>query len=474
MPQVIGLVIVEAAIAATGATVSATAVTAAATIVGSVIAIGASVGVQFALRQGEEDQPLDRPELTIREALPPRFIVFGRQKIGGAVIFEEKSNNVGTPLLRMKAICCAPINGVERLWFNGNGEFLSAPLANQVTVGVISDTFAGNVFVEVGFGLFTQNASPMLSIVTDIGWTAAYRNQGIAYIVTRANQGSDPTDHARRFPQGAPDVDALVVGVGLPDPRLGHDPANEATWTYSDNAALALYRFLVERDGWQHVAADYDTASFIQAANDCDDVMSNGEKRYRAWGVYWTTDSRKETLDKLLAACDGRLIEQPDGRAKLFVGKFVAPVVTIDDSQILMASMQRFGEPTSRVDKVKPRIRLETNDWQESEVGEVLHPGADTTSAPRVLDLVLDYCPSPSQALRLANAARWQRNPEFTGTIRTTLAGLAVYGERFVRVILSELGIDRTFEILAFGLNIADMTVTITVQSVEPTAWDTP
>src|SRR5215467_7544973 len=321
--------------------------------VGGAILLGASLGVSLALQPSVAKNPMDKSEETIRQALPARTIAIGEVLLGGAVHLYEKSQ-VHTSLVIAKIMCAAPIHAVSNIYFNNVEEALDTGKSDQGRLAVLSGTYAGQIVVEPGYGRYDQGPSPLLSHdIPDIGWTAADVAKGLAYIAAEFVQGSTLEIHHDQFPNGVPDVTCAVQGVSLPDPRF-NDPANPATWTYSRNAALAVLRFLLDIDGWGHTTAMYDLASFAAAADICDQIV-DGDGRYVAAGIYSTTEDRAATLGDLLEACDGRLIEQPDGRAKLYVGAYAEPAIVITAAQVIDAEFERFGDIMERVDLVKPR-----------------------------------------------------------------------------------------------------------------------
>src|SRR5215471_2627136 len=251
------------------------------------VVLGATVGLSLALSPSAPSQAMEKPQSTIKQALPARFIPIGQVLVGGAVhLYSHSSLAPARSLVVGKIISCAPINAVEKIFWNNVVEALSSTPTHQRTVGVVSNTYNGQIQCEVGFGPFNQVTSPFVrGAISDCGFGLdSDRAQGLAYIIVRYMQGTDVTNHHNIYPSGAPDVSVQIRGVGLPDPRLGQNLGDETTWTYSTNSALAILRFVLDRDGWGHTPDHYDINSFITAANVCDQDMGGGAARYSSCG----------------------------------------------------------------------------------------------------------------------------------------------------------------------------------------------
>lgn len=447
-----------------------------AALAGTVIVTAASVGVALATQPGQQET-IDRNDITIKQALPGRFLDFGRVKTGGVLFWYDGLPVATVPdptvlLVVGQILSCASIQQVEQIWLNDTTPAFTGSPFNQSSGLVATDTWATKIIVETGVGAPTETASPRMQGLYPGVWTdPAFRAARLAYSVMTCQQDTDVAAHHNSYPNGAPTLTAIIKGAKLFDPRNGsHSPYNQDTWSYSDNSALAVLRYVLDPDGWGHTVADYDLPSFIVAANDCDEVIG-GEARYRSWGRAWTTEERRSSLDALLAACDGRLIEQPNGTAALHVGKYHPPLFSITSADIIEASFAPGSGTLDRVGAVKPRITLESNNWQETEIEAIELDTPDADQAAKVEDLPLAFCPSATQAQRLAKARLRQLNPEWTGMIRTRLRGLQAMGERFIDIRFDDLEIDSTFEIRSIALNLADYTVSIDVASVEPDRW---
>lgn len=445
---------------------TATSVALAQGISTALLAVGASYGLSALNKTTASTQ---RNEITIKQALPGRWIDIGRVKSGGAVVFYAAP---GMLLYTVKVLSCTKIHTIEALWLD---DWLTADVSglnSGGTVGGLMGPWTAYVLAEARHGADDQ---AWLSLPGGSGsWTVDHRLRGCAAVAIAYAQAAKDK-FTQFYPNGAPNVTALLQGALLPEPRdTSHALDDDTAWSYGDNAARALTRYAIDRDGWGLEPADLHLSSWQQACADCDDAVATTtgtEPRYRAWGRWSTTEERKSVLEAMLANMGATLIEQPDGTYALFVGKHREPTVTIDETMIRDIQMERFPDALSRVDGVKARITWEGADWQEQECPTVYASGSPG-SAPDIEDLALPWCPSPYQAQRLSKARALRARAEWAGTIKTNLAGLRAYGEPVIRLVYPELGIDGTFEVTSQPtLDTSDMSVTLGLRSYAPDTW---
>lgn len=432
--------------------------------------IGISLGVNY-LASLLKSQPVQKSDNTIKQALPARFIDVGRTKSAGCLFWYESPNEF---LYVGKIITCAQITEIEQVWLNDTLITYSGTLEGVATS--TNGTWGNNIQVQAQLGTLDQDAPAwLLSDFSETAWPSDYRLAGLPWILAAYHQ-VEQKHFMEKYPNGAPELAVVAKMASCPDPRNpAHDLSNPATWEWSDNAACVILRFMVDVDGWGLDPDDIGIESFQHAADDCDEdvpTTSGAEKRYRIWGRYTTSQDRSATLKGLLEACDGRLIEGPDGKANLYVGVSRIPTVTLTDDDFNSIHIEPYGDPLDRVGIAQPRVVLESQNWQEQPVPQVTLPGFDPNSADQIEDMPLQYCPSEYQAQRLGKIKLHQLSPEWTVTGVCNLNGLRTFGERVIRLVHPELGIDRTFEVTGFGLNLNDFTYPIKLQSVATGQYD--
>lgn len=179
----------------------------------------------------------------------------------------------------------------------------------------------GKSYIRVKKYLGTTSQTADSQLISEFpGWTAAHRLQGIAYIYVRMQANPDV------FPQGLPNVSAVVKGKKLYDPRT-----NTTVW--SDNAALCIRDYLASDYGFNCSSDELNNDYFETAANACDEsvTLSTGgsQDRYTINGVVDTAAGRIDNLNGLVAAMAGS-VTYVQGKFRAYAGVYDAPVGDID------------------------------------------------------------------------------------------------------------------------------------------------
>lgn len=241
------------------------------------------------------------------------------------------------------------------------------------------------------------------------------------------------------------------------DPRdPAQDPADAATWRWSDNAALVLLAYLHDESGYGLPFGEIDLASFVALADVCDEDVpllrpnpdgAPSEKRYRSWGTYTFDEERATVLARYLSACDAELDQDAQGRVTVRGGRWQAPTFTITEDMVLGWDRYEVGdEAFATFNRVKFTYKSPWHDYQPVE-GDPWDD-AESQAAIGIVPTERDFgrAPSHSQGRRLAKIAAARGAPElrFAG-LRLSPAGLPAYGEPTVRLVLPSFGIDATF-----------------------------
>ncbi|MBS9476246.1 hypothetical protein [Ancylobacter radicis] len=445
-------------------------------VLSAVVTVGASVGLNAALGLLNKPKNTQQNKITIKQPLPARFIDFGRVRSGGCIAWFFSPDH---RLVTVRIITCTKIEQLEVFYLDDY-----ACDAATVNTGVVSnstpahpwDSFA---YLQMTHGADDQVAIPLAAEIAE--WGSTRRLRGMAAFCASYAQGNKD-NWSQRYPNGAPNPTFVIKGAMVPDPRNpAHDLEDQSTWTYSDNWARCFLRWCLDRDGWGLSPDDLDLDSFEAACDDCDASVATTtgtEPRYLAWGRYTTSDTRASTLANFLASAGATLLEQPNGKLAVFVGKDRTPnsATDITDEHIRDVQLDRFPDALDRVDGIRARITWQYASWEEQEVPAVYSGASFYGAQADVDDLPLAYCPSPYQAQRIAYATLKQRRADWSGTIKTTLQGLRCYGEPVVRLTISELGIDgEIFEITSPpALDLSDMSVSIGVRSYAAGTWSMP
>ena len=342
-----------------GAIVAAIGLTgAAASIATTVVNIGLAVGLSFAAKlltpkakkQASPQAEGQGMQITTREPLAARRLVYGRTRVSGTIVYQTVSN-ADKYLHLVIALCEGPIDAVESVYFND--EIVTIDGGGTVTSGA----YAGKARVKIYLGDPNQTADAALISESAGQWTSAHRLRGVAYLYCRLEWDQNA------WTSGLPNITAVVRGRKLYDPRT-----NATVW--SDNAALAIRDYLVRpwaQGGVGATSAEVDDLNIIAQANICDEAVNllagGTEARYAVSGIVDLDggNTPEDTLQSLLTACGGRL-SFAGGVWRLYVAAWRSATTTITDGMLR-------GNPTADT-------RISRRDQFNAVKGSYLNPAA--------------------------------------------------------------------------------------------------
>jgi hypothetical protein len=409
----------------------------------------------------------------LKQAIPPRIRVYGRWRAGGASAYFDNDDNGN--LLNVIMHASHKIAEFEAHWLadetvpvDGSGRVTSRPYHTD-----------GKYYVELVNYLGDDNQT-VSAFLPDDEWTdTGHRLQGIASTVIKYSDASEKEQY-KIFPQGAVAYSTTMKGALVYDPRNGaHDINDEDTWTWTDNAALILLDYLTRKQ--QGVAVGFgfewdeiNIPSFITAANVSDEFIAlrflgGSERRWRIWGAYELTEDRKAVLGDMLTACCGRLVQGPDGKVRLDVGKESPPSgLTLTDDQFKGWNLKPGVNAIDRVNGIRATFINEANKWGEIEAAIHLNQASIDQNGEEFTDLKLRFVPSETQAQRISKYMLKRGDPKFSGDVTGTLALMNAWGERFATLDLEELvSFSGMYEVNSVSLDRATMMVTLSISSYD-------
>ncbi|MGO4724631.1 MULTISPECIES: phage tail protein [unclassified Inquilinus] len=494
LPIVLGL----AAIVATGgAAIPAIAGIAGTIAIGSasisvlgVIGVGLSIAGTLAgtLLAPQPPKPkFEDGSQSIKQAVPARTRCYGEYRLAGAFIFYSDNDGGGLDTL----VCHAAheCEAVVEHWLADD-----VVEVREDNGGVTTDPYSkfragtnSSVYIHTYLGTPDQTITLPAAAAE---WTVpAHRGRGLCCTYVGYSD-LKPEQQSEVFPSGPPAYRATLKGAKIYDPREeGPDLDDqhiddEESWAWSDNAALVLLDYLTRTEAGVPVGFGLDIhkyidlASFAAAATVCDqliplkDPLKPAEKRWRSCGAYDLTEDRKSVLSDLLDACGGRLTQGPDGKIGLSVGA-PNPVagVTVNDDQILEYDFSTGTAAITRINEVRATYVSKAQNWAETEAGIQMDQDSIDRNGTESSGIKLRFVPTDGQAQRVARYTLKHGNPEWAGKVRGTLALLDAWGERWIRLQISELEIDQVFEITGMRIDRTTMTVEMDVTSYDGW-WD--
>ena len=454
MPQTIGFglaFLTSNFLGAFGASVAvqASAAAFAAGLGGTLLAIGATVGLSYLQTLFRPSTPQPRPQdrqFTLKGAAVPRWRAYGINKEAGAL---QHGSADGGYLHRVFAVCCDEIDAFLEHWIDDLSVTLDG--SGNVTTGKYVHGGSSRVRIETRNG----GASPAhYSGIPD--WTSDHQGKGIASAYVRLEQV--PSEAlAQMFPRLHETLyRAVYRGAKVPNLLLGAAGITDTgNYSWSDNAARVICDYLIHPDGlnldpsWITNALSYWQTA--QSVCDEDVALAAGgtEKRYRIWNIYRFDERPADVLRRFLAACDGMLMPTASQGLALIVGKWVTPTVTIDgDAIIAFDDVGRGRDALTTANVIKAQFTSPEHDYQGTDADPWVDAADVAARGEFVADIDLYPVPSHGQARRLMKLTAARGNPDWVGVLTCNLRALPVLGERFITVTIDELGIDGTFEVV--------------------------
>lgn len=420
---------------------------------------------------------------SLRQAIPPRIRAYGRCRIGGYYMLWTSRANYAYDVV---ALHHGLAEAIEKVWSHdkeltiaGDGWVQYSP---EYGAGGLNDL----IHIQWRLGLATETAYPAL--VAALGssgvWTNDHRGDGIASL------GID-YHHAKKenlladFPSGDPRWAATGRWSRIWDPRVAGQDRNDPLkpgflHTASENTALQIMDFLCHPDG---MGMDYETEiapalnHWKGEADICDEPVTlaagGSEKRYTSALFYPLPGDRQDTLNKLLAACNGRLTRDALGITRLWVGKLRTPTVWLTDADIADYEIDGDAAAYDVCNEIVASHISEAAKWSMAEVTPWRNE-TDIEARGEVLSLALalEAVKSATQARRLAKRESRRQLTSLRGVLIGRLSCIRAMGERWVGVDIPDLGLEQVvIELEAGGrtafsartvslpFSLADMTV---------------
>lgn len=269
---------------------------------------------------------------------------------------------------------------------------------------------------------------------------------------------------------------------------------NQNTWEYSDNPAVQIYN--LERgffNGSQRMvgkavrASRLPLAEYTQAANICDEVMSDNTKRYRSNAIAKDGPGANHdaNLTPILEAMCGSWVERVDGEFPI-AGAPQAIVATITDNDVKKGAPLRMSVKRKRTELINTVAAsyISVDDFYETKDAATRIDTGALAEDRETLASAIPYgaVTDPKQVDRLADiairGARYQASAEIT--VHPKFLDMIKEG-RWLRWNSAKYG-DRTFQVLTRqlgGINTdGARDISIALQQIsngvfDPTAYET-
>lgn len=389
---------------------------------------------------------------TTREPASSRKIIYGRMRVGGQVVFISHSGDDNKFLNMAIAFATHEIQAYDEIWFNDKRVW-------DATNGFNSD-WGTYVTIDRKFGTSGQAASQQL-IDSNTLWTSDHKLSGIAYIALKLEWNPE------KFPQGVPNVTAVIRGKKVYDPR-------DQSIGYSQNPALCLRDYMLDQSyGLGEVAANINDQSVIDAANLCDEQVTldagGAQDRYQCNGVIDTANQIKANIEQLLASMGGRLTYS-GGEYFVDGAEYKAPTLTFSESDIV-SDIQTQTKQSRRgiYNGVKGIFVSEEKNFKVLDYPAQISSTYETEDGdPIYLDMALPCVTNNTQAQRLAKIALLKSRQQVVMTMTTNLKGLRVKVGDTIQVTNDRLNYSsKVFEVVDYSLDITDGALGVNLSCIE-------
>jgi len=355
----------------------------------------------------------------------------GRTYAGGFQVYDQSAGEDNKDRTQIMVLSAAgPVEAIESLWADYTSITLDEAPANRIS-GEAIGYYENYLWVDSRLG-----ARPDSALLNDPGraplreWDSTYKLSGFAAYRLTMKFDKD----GKRYSSGVPQWGVIFRGAKVYDPRLdstypgGSGPCrwnDESTFTWiggggvppGENPAIhalnyARGRYIEKSAAGVPLAtpvkllgcgfdfAEIEVAQFVELANLCD---ANG---WKVGGTIYEApgSSKWDNLKRILQACAAEPT-WAGGKLGVKISAPRVPVVTIGlpdlvDGEISVQAMKSWRD---KVNTVVPRVRLENQRWEYTQLEEVT---ASTYLAedgePKSYEVQFDLVQQPDQGAELA------------------------------------------------------------------------
>ena len=237
-------------------------------------------------------QQLSGLDFTVREPDANRKIIYGRTRVGGAVVFidttdgEEDNEYIHMVL----AFAGHEIDGFEEIYAD----------QEQIWNDVSFRSRSWRPYLDINVYNGDQTTADPELVSRSNKWTTDHVLNDTAYVYIRLKYD------AEFFPNGLPNFSAVIRGKKV------FNPITSVTeWT--QNPALCAYDYLLDtKYGLSEPASNINLAELTAAVALCDEPVAlaagGDQPRYVLDGVLDTGNSKKENIEAMLSAMSGKLV----------------------------------------------------------------------------------------------------------------------------------------------------------------------
>ena len=408
-------------------------------------------------------------QVTARGTALAHQVIYGKTQTGGAEVYISTSdwvNPIGTIpnryLHKVIAFAGHEIEEFEEIYIND--ELFDS-----------NSRYYGKIYIAERLGTSDQAAvtsSEVNNITLPTEWDATRKLSGIAYLYIAMEYDAD------LFPNGVPEIKAVIKGKKVYDPRT-------STTAWSDNPALCIRDYLTSSYGLAEESANVDDDYVSTAANVCEYFnypTLTGDPRFSLNGAFVTSITPADILNDLLTSMGG-MIWYAQGKWRMKPAYYTSPVLDINEDDF--RSAVNVSTRHSRRDNfniVKGTWKGPDSFYQVTDYPQV--PDAAATNPfvvadngqESVVDLNLAFTNNVIQARRIARILLERNRQQLTIEASFGLRTFQVQVGDIVRVTNTRFGwTNKEFEVVkwTFGLQEGnDLQTQMTLREISESVFD--
>jgi|11BtaG_2_1085332.scaffolds.fasta_scaffold03165_5 hypothetical protein len=388
-------------------------------------------------------------------------VIYGKMKVGGVRVFDGTTGTDNVQLHRVLAFAGHEIESFEEIYIND--EVATIDGSGNVTS---PSRYSGLVTIKEHLGTSTQAAdSSLVSAVS--GWTGNHRLRGIAYLYVKLTYDTDA------FPNGVPEISAVIKGKKVYDPRT-------STTAWSDNPALCIRDYLASTGyGLGEASANIDDTTFTAAANICDQTNTDaGTTRYTMNGAFTTGSTPVDFLQDAITSM-GATLWYNQGAWKVKAAAWTAASVNFDENDLRSGiSLATRNSRRDNFNNVNGTFRGDESNWQVTDFPPVTNADFVTADGGQEssLDLDLTFTDNSIEARRIARVVLERNRQQLTIEASFGLRAFQVQTGDNITLTNTRLGwTNKEFEVMSWNfasVDEYDLQVNMVLREISSSVFD--
>jgi len=384
--------------------------------------------------------------ITQRGSTMPHQVIYGKTRIASGIVFQGTTDN-NKYLHSVLAFAGHEIEEFETIYFNDEVLTLSG---NDVTAPA---KYVGKVKIVKKLGTTTQSAvtsSDLGGVTPPSQWTTDCKLLATAYLYVMLEFDADA------FPNGVPEVTAVIKGKKVYDPRT-------STTAWSDNPALCLRDYLTSgKEGTNTTIYNYGLSEDLEsvdddlvtiAANVCDHLnypVLSGGTRFSLNGAFTTNTTPYDAIQNLSTSMGG-LLWYAQGKWRMKPAYYTSPVLDLNEDDLRSGiSVNTRHSRRDNFNVVKGTFRGPESDYQPSDFPQVPVLNSATYDAllaadggqESVIDLQLPFTDNTTEARRLSRITLERNRQQLSVQATFGLKAFQVQVGDIIRLTNTRLGFE--------------------------------